>query len=174
MDFPRTTSRRSGFTLIEIMIVIVIFGVMATAVLPRVSFYREPPLVLLQRSVEEAGNKALSGVSLRFVLKLEGGGRRGKINAEALVKKEPDSHDLSHFLGTAKPESEVLEWVPVKLSYPLEGEGWRMEPDIVYFFTDGSCTPARVSWVTPGDSERDAEEFFLTVTGYCASLPSAR
>ena len=165
---------RGGFTLVEVMIVVVIIGVMAVVVFPRISFYVEPPQILLQRSVDEAENKALSGVSIRFVLKTEGHSRRGKIIAEALVKKEPDPHNLSHFLGTAKPDSEVLEWVPTKLSHPPEGEGWHMEPDIVYFFTDGSCTPARISWATQGGSERDAEEFFLTVTGYCASLPSSR
>ena len=158
----------------EIMIVVVIFGVMAAAVLPRFSFYTEPTQTLLQRSVDEAENRALAGVSIRFVLKPGEHSRRGEITAEALVKKEPDPHSLSGFLGTSKPENEVLEWTPMTLSYPLEGEGWRMEPDIVYFYTDGSCTPARISWLTPGSPERDAENFFLTVTGYCASLPSSR
>ena len=166
--------KRLGFTLIEIMIVIVIIGMMAAAVLPRVAFFSEPPLTLLQRSVDEAGNKALSGVSIRFVMKTENGERRGQIITEALIKKEEESDALSVFLENEKPKSETLEWEPVTLSYPLEGEGWFMEPDIVYFFTDGSCTPANISWVAPGDSERDAEKFSITVTGYCVSLPSSR
>ena len=169
----RGKSRR-GFTLIEIMIVVVIIGMTAAAVLPRVSFFREPPLTLLQRSIDDALNRALSGVSVRFVMKTEESSQRGKIISEALVKKEPDINSLSAFLGTENPDAEVLEWQPMELSYPLEGEGWRMEPDIVYFFTDGSCTPARISWVAPRENERDAEEFFLTVTGYCAPFPSSK
>lgn len=165
---------RPGFTLIEIMMVVVIIGMMATAVLPRLSFYTEPPLTLLQRAVDEAGNKALTGVSIRFVLKPEENSRRGAVGVEALVKEEVDPHDLSHFLGTADPDAEVLKWVPTKLSYALEGKGWLMEPEIVYFFTDGSCTPARISWAGEGVPERDAEQFFLTVTGYCTTISSSR
>ena len=169
-------SKRQGFTLIEIMVVIVIIGMMAAAVLPRVSFFSEPPLTLLQRCVDEACDKALTGVSIRFVLQTEKDSKRGKIVAEALVKKEEESSALSKFLDNEdkKPEHETLEWMPVELAYPIEDTGWSMEPDIVYFFTDGSCTPAAVSWAAPGSSERDAENFILTVTGYCVSVPSSR
>ena len=71
----------------------------------------------------------------------------------------------------ADPDAEVLEWVPTKLAHAPEGERWLMDPDIVYFFTDGSCTPARISWAEEGVSDREAEKFFLTVTGYCAPIP---
>ena len=43
--------RRRGFTLIEIMIVLTIVGLMAAVLVPRISFYYEPPAALLQRSV---------------------------------------------------------------------------------------------------------------------------
>jgi prepilin-type N-terminal cleavage/methylation domain-containing protein len=166
-------TRQRGFTLIEIMVVLAIVGVMATVLLPRITFYFEPPLVLLQRSVEEAQGLALSGVSVRFVLKPVRE-QRGSIVVEALLKQEPEKGSLREFLGTAGPEDDVLVWKPVKLSHPLEGEGWRMEPEMVNFFTDGSCTPARLSWTEPGTYGRNAKSFLLTVTGYCAEVKERR
>ena len=161
--------RRRGFTLIEIMIVLAIVGMMAATLLPRMSFYFEPPLTVFQRGVEEAQGLALSGASVRFVL-TPVRARRGQIVVEALLRQEPDKNSLRSFLGTAGPDEGVLAWTPVRLSHPPVGEGWRMEPETVYFFTDGSCTPARLSWAEPGTSERDASEFLLTVTGYCAAV----
>ena len=167
-------TRQRGFTLIEIMVVLAIVGVMATVLLPRITFYFEPPLVLLQRSVEEAQGLALSGVSVRFVLKPVRE-QRGSIVVEALLKQEPEKGSLREFLGTAGPEDDVLVWKPVKLSHPPEGEGWRMKPETVNFFTDGSCTPARLSWTEPGASfSRKVSSFVLTVTGYCAELEERR
>ncbi|MCR5346833.1 MAG: prepilin-type N-terminal cleavage/methylation domain-containing protein [Fretibacterium sp.] len=157
---------RRGFTLIEIMLVLAIVGVMAVVLLPRIGFYFEPPLVLLQRSVEEAQELALSGVSVRFVLKPVHG-KRGTVEAEVLLKEEPEKGSLSEFLGTAAPKEDKLVWKPAKFSHPLDGEGWRMDPETVNFFTDGSCTPARISWADPGYSSRGSVSFLLTVTGYC-------
>ncbi|WP_208873665.1 prepilin-type N-terminal cleavage/methylation domain-containing protein, partial [Fretibacterium fastidiosum] len=116
--------RRRGFTLIEIMIVLTIVGLMAAVLAPRISFYYEPPAALLQRSVEEAGDLALSGVSIRFVLRPEERSRRGRIDVEALVRRAPDSRDLGVFLGTARAREGVLAWSPVKLAYPPAGAGW--------------------------------------------------
>ncbi|MBQ6908708.1 MAG: type II secretion system protein, partial [Synergistaceae bacterium] len=56
--------RRTGFTLMEIMIVFAIVGLIAAVALPRISFYFEPPSSLLQRSIEEARDLALNGVSI--------------------------------------------------------------------------------------------------------------
>lgn len=168
---PMCAARRRGFTLIEIMLVLSIVGFAAAILVPRISFYYEPPGTLLQRSFQEAGDLALSGVSVRFVLKPLKDSRRGEIVAEALLRREPDSNDLSVFLGTAKPEDGVLAWTPVKLAWPPAGEGWHMEPEVVYFYTDGSCTPARISWAGPGVSENAADRFLLTVTGWCTALP---
>ena len=151
--------RQSGFTLIEIMIVLGIVGLLAAMVVPRIFRYSEPPAVLLRRTAEEASSLALSGVSIRLRLEpVESGrnSRRGRIVAEALTKAE----------DPAVPGRERLVWSPVKLTYPPTGEGWRLDPEIVYFHTDGSCTPARISWGRPGHSESDAEMFWLTVTGY--------
>ena len=152
---------RSAFTLIEIMIVLAIVGLLAGMVVPRIFRYREPPAVRLQRTVEEASNYALSGVSIRLKLEpVESGGhgsvRRGRIAAEVLARAE----------DPAVPGREKLAWSPVRLTYPPEGEGWRLDPEIVYFYTDGSCTPARISWTQPGAPDSDAETFLLTVTGY--------
>ena len=158
---------RRGFTLIEVMLVLAIVGVMAAVLLPRMTFYFEPPLALLQRSVEEAQGLALSGASVRFVWRPVRD-RRGPIAVEALLKQEPEKGSLREFLGTAGPEEAALVWKPVRLSHPPAGENWRMDPETVYFFTDGSCTPARLSWAEPGASERSASSFLLTVTGYCA------
>ncbi|MCR4819481.1 MAG: prepilin-type N-terminal cleavage/methylation domain-containing protein [Fretibacterium sp.] len=163
-------SKRRGFTLIEIMVVLAIVGVMAVVLLPRIFFYFEPPLVLLQRSVEEAQGLALSGVPVRFVLKPMRE-KRGSVVAEVLLKQEPEKGSLSEFLGTAGPKEDVLVWKPFELSHPLEGEGWRMEPETVNFFTDGSCTPARFSWTEPGSTySRKVSSFLLTVTGYCTEV----
>ena len=138
-----------------------IVGLLAGMVVPRIFRYREPPAVRLQRTVEEASNLALSGVSIRLKLEpVESGGhgsvRRGRIAAEALTKAE----------DPAVPGRETLAWSPVRLTYPPEGEDWRLDPEIVYFYTDGSCTPARISWTQPDAPDSDAETFLLTVTGY--------
>ena len=80
--------RRSGFTLVEILIVVTIMGMMAGVAIPRLSFYFEPPAAVLQRAIEEASDKALSGIPIRLSIKQEGTTRRGYMFAEALMQKE--------------------------------------------------------------------------------------
>lgn len=176
--------RRRGFTLMEIMIVFAIIGMIAAVSLPRISFYFEPPSALLQRSIEEARNLALGGVSIRFLLKpaRDRDSHRGEIVTEALVQQEVEQDSLSAFLGTANNNATVLVWKPVKLTYPPAGDGWRLEPDIIYFYTDGSCTPAKISWLDPNvsglnlnnlnnlDRDKNTRTFLLTVTGYCFDI----
>ena len=86
------------------------------------------------------------------------------------LRGEPVAEQLPEVLARAEdsaaPGREKLAWSPVRLTYPPEGEGWRLDPEIVYFYTDGSCTPARISWTQPGAPDSDAETFLLTVTGY--------
>ena len=159
--------RRTGFTLMEIMIVFAIVGLIAAVALPRISFYFEPPSSLLQRSIEEARDLALNGVSIRFTLKPTRDSHRGQILAEALLQQEVEKDSLSAFLGTADPNASVLVWKPVQLKYPMAGDGWSIEPNIIYFYTDGSCTPAKISWLDAGAVGSRAQNFLLTVTGYC-------
>lgn len=169
MSPMRPQRRRLAFTLMEIMIVLAVVGLMAAVLLPRLSSWSDPPLTVLQRSVEEAGELAMSGAPVRFVLApAQEGGARGEIRVEAFVRKERDSADLSAFLGTARPEDDIWEWTPVALRHPPYGGAWGMEPETIQFFTDGSCTPARISW---GEG-RGAETFLLTVTGWCVEAAS--
>ncbi|MBQ7220465.1 MAG: type II secretion system protein [Synergistaceae bacterium] len=161
---------RKAFTLIEIMIVLVIIGTLAGVALPRLSFYFEPASAILQRAFEQAGNMALSGTPVRFSIEHGITSARGVIVAEALKKKEDPENSLSAFLGTARNKPVVLEWQKVKMKDIPDGEGWKFEPEVIYFYTDGSCSPARISFAPRGVSESDADEYVLTVTGYCVQL----
>lgn len=139
----------------EIVVVMLIIGLMAAMVAPRVVRYREPPMTELRRATEELSDRALSGVSVRLRQEPPKDGKRGgPILVEALVK-DPDS---------LMPSPE-LTWKPLEVKHPPSGENWVLEPEIVYFYSDGSCTPARIRLLNPGDSEGTMTAH-LTVTGY--------
>ena len=161
---------KRGFTLVEILIVICIVGALSSVLLPRISFYFEPPSAVLQRAIEEASDKSLSGIPIRLSVKSEGRLGRGYIIAEALVKREVEENSLSAFLGTNVNKPVVLEWQNLKMKYLPENDGWKFEPEIIYFYTDGSCSPAKISWASQNASINDVDEYILTVTGYCTKI----
>ena len=170
---PATIKNKKGFTLIEILIVVTIIGILSGVFLPRITLNFEPPGAILQRGIEEANNLAMSGTPVRFVLEHEKNSRRGKIIVEALTQKEIERDSIAAFLGKNN-NSEVLEWQEHKISNAPEGEGWRLEPEVIYFYVDGSCTPAKISWLEPGANERLADEYILTVTGYCTNVENLK
>ncbi len=152
---------RDGFTLIEIMVVVVILGLMAAMIAPRISIYYEPPMTALRRNIDELSNLALSGVSVR--IRQDGdpfSKLRGAVTVEAFAKVSDDK----------QPSRTELAWVPWKPTYPMTGEGWLLEPKIIYFYSDGSCTPARISYGADNASPSEQDKAILTVTGYLKIL----
>ncbi|MDR1875478.1 MAG: prepilin-type N-terminal cleavage/methylation domain-containing protein [Synergistaceae bacterium] len=148
--------RRRGFTLIEIVITMVVISLMAVMAMPRGFFSFESPMRALQRTVMELSDVALDGVSVRMRLDLVDRAETGSIVVEAL-SKVPDRYDSTRY---------TLEWTPLTIRYPLEGDRWLLDPPIIYFFRDGTCTPARILRADRDSRISEGESALLTVTGY--------
>jgi prepilin-type N-terminal cleavage/methylation domain-containing protein len=144
-----------GFTLIEIMIVVAVIALSAALVLPKRLFSFETTFYSLQRAVLEISDLALDGYSIR--LRMDAARKdRGRVVAEVLVKVE----------DPLNPANQTIEWKPLEMRYPLAGEDWRLEPEIVYFYSDGTCTPARILRADEDVRIENGESALLTVTGF--------
>lgn len=147
---------RSGFTLIEMMIVVAFIALMATMVLPRRYTMLESPMNSLRRAMAEVSDLALSGKTVRLRLDHPDRVDRGQILAEILTKV-PDRFESEKF---------TLEWKPLQMRYPIPGEDWATEPEIIYFYADGTSTPARIWRAEKGSSTEKNDAVLLTVTGF--------
>ena len=150
------TTRRKGFTLIEILLVVAIIGMMAVMVLPKNLLPFVTPLRAMQRAVSEIAELALNGYSVRLRMEISDRADRGRIEAEALTKVE-DRFD---------PTKLALEWKAIEIVNLPEGEDWRLEPEIIYFYSDGTCTPARIMRADKGVRISEGDLVLLTVTGF--------
>jgi hypothetical protein len=140
----------------EVMIVVGIVAMMSVMVLPKGFFSFEAPLHELQRAVMEVTDLALDGYSVRLRMEAVDRADRGQIVVEALTKVE-DRFDPTKF---------TLEWKPIQSRYPLSGAEWRLEPEIVYFYSDGTCTPARILRADRDVRITEGHSALLTVTGF--------
>jgi hypothetical protein len=138
------------------MIVVGIVAMMGVMVLPKGFFSFEPPMRTLRRAVMEIADLALDGYSVRLRMEVSDRADRGYVVVEALTKVE-DRFDPSKY---------TLEWKPFQPRHPLSGEEWRLEPEIVYFYSDGTCTPARILRADRDVRIADGESALLTVTGF--------
>jgi prepilin-type N-terminal cleavage/methylation domain-containing protein len=147
---------RGGFTLIETVIVVALIALMAALALPRRLFSIGTDFHALQRAVLEISDLALDGYSIRLRQDTVGQRDRGRVVTEALVRSE----------NPFDPAKYTVEWKPLEMRYPLEGEDWRLEPEIIYFYSDGTCTPARILRADRNTRIEDGDSVLLTVTGF--------
>ena len=142
----RPYSRRRAFTMIELIVVSALLGLLAVLVIPRV-LWEEPPKRILQRAFIEAVDIAKDGASVRFRIDKEE--NKGAIITEILVKDDE----------AGKAEN---VWKALKMRWEPAGNAWIFDPEMIYFYQDGVCTPAKIVWGTPPYQEN----YLLTVTGY--------
>jgi len=146
-----TFTCRKAFTMIELIIVIAIIGTLAALIIPRMSSWMEPTERTLQRAFLEAVEIAKNGVSIRFRVDKED--KRGTIIPEALAKVEEE-------IGFSKRTIDV--WKTLEMRWKPTGNAWTFDPEIIYFYQNGMCTPAKIIWGAPPY----ADNYLLTVTGY--------
>ena len=149
----RTTanSRRRAFTMIELIVVIAIIGLLAALISPHVT-WMEPPQRTLQRAFLEAIDMAQSGISIRFRVDKEE--NIGTILVEVLTRGNENENKFE-----SKPEP---VWKAYKIQWQPTGKAWTFEPEIIYIFQNGMCTPAKITWGKIPYSEN----YLLSVTGH--------
>jgi len=126
-------------------------------VLPRNFSPFVTPLREMQRAVTEMTDLALRGYSVRLRMELEHRlDDRGSLVVEALTRVE----------DRFRPDRYTLEWVPINISNLPEGDDWRLEPEIIYFYSDGTCTPARIMRADQHTRITEGDFALLTVTGF--------
>ena len=162
MQTSPTTIRRNrkkrhpGFTLIEILLVVAIIGMMAVMVLPKNLLSFVTPLSAMQRAITEITELALEGYNVRLRLEPLERSDRGRLVAEALTKVE----------NIYDPTKHTLEWMPIDIANLPEGEDWKLEPEIIYFYSDGTCTPANVMRAVKNTRITEGDFAMLTVSGF--------
>lgn len=132
---------RKGFTMVELIVIVALLGLLVVVISPRLS-WMEPPKRVLQRALLEAVEISRTGASVRFRVE------NSQIVPEILLKGEGNTREG--------------EWALLKMENPPLGDAWKFEPEIAYFFPDGTSSPAKLTYGTPPE----AEIFLLTVTGY--------
>jgi type II secretory pathway pseudopilin PulG len=135
--------------MIELIVMIAIVGLLAALISPHIS-WMEPPQRTLQRAFVEAIDIARSGVSIRFRVDKEE--NKGAIIAEVLIKEKEKETDVK---AESTWKTYTMQWAPT-------GKAWTFKPEIIYFYQDGMCTPAKIMWGTSPSNE----VYLLTVTGY--------
>jgi prepilin-type N-terminal cleavage/methylation domain-containing protein len=143
-------SCRRAFTMIELIVTVAILSTLAALIVPRIS-WMEPPQRTLQRAFIEAVDLAQSGISIRFRVDKEE--NIGAIICEVLVKEETTS-------GFERKVERV--WKTFDMRWKPTGKEWAFEPEIIYFYQNGMCTTAKITWGKLSYSDN----YLLTVTGF--------
>ncbi|GHV46508.1 hypothetical protein FACS1894204_08250 [Synergistales bacterium] len=145
--------------MIELMVVMAIMAMTAVLVLPKGIFSFETTFHSVQRVFAELSEMALNGFNVRVRMDTTDSGLlddRGRVVVEALTKTQDPFF----------PNKHTLSWQPVETRDRLDGEDWRLEPEIIYFYSDGTCTPARIVRADRDTRIEDGETTLLTVTGF--------
>ena len=130
-----------GFTLVEVLLVVVIMASLALILAPRINMEFASPQVKLQRTFEELSEMASEGERVRLWID-----QREELKAQKLVFSS---------------EEEGSTWQELDLKWLYFDGKWKAEVKECYFFPDGSCTPWNLSL------QKGSDEFPFTITVTC-------